>query len=397
MPNGGKKNRNNRYRHQSDDAIQRPQSYRQNGGGGVSSHHKHYNKNKKIYFNPSIINDLNDDDYDRNTNNNNNNHNNNNNNNNRNDHRKSNKDRRKMADRLQDMGAKPKLSIGDSDVEVAKKLVESQPHCQISNMPKDVFDLIVNYVQNYFTCFDTKREDLLAAYHPKCTFSLSINFGNNQAAYRTFRFDDFVMRENRNLKKNFRMDDNQIEKCFRLQHRGKIDTLSVLCKLPPSEHDPRSFKLDVSFFSPNMITFSLSGVFKEGKVSDKVRPLRSFQRVFVCIPDTTSPMTIVNEQFTIANITSEQFKIYYQNVQQTLPVGTNQTTSAAAISAIPVVHEALIGLNEQQIQMIKEFSVNSRLNLEWSKHCLEHVGWVFDDAAKAFVQFKDSIPKEAFL
>ena len=60
-------------------------------------------------------------------------------------------------------------------------------------------------------------------------------------------------------------------------------------------------------------------------------------------------------------------KIYYQNVQQTLPVGTNQTTSAAALSAIPVVHEALIGLNEQQIQMIKEFSVNSRLNLEWSK------------------------------
>jgi hypothetical protein len=38
-----------------------------------------------------------------------------------------------------------------------------------------------------------------------------------------------------------------------------------------------------------MITFSLSGVFKEGKHSDKVRPLRSFHRVFVCIPDTSSP------------------------------------------------------------------------------------------------------------
>ena len=38
-----------------------------------------------------------------------------------------------------------------------------------------------------------------------------------------------------------------------------------------------------------MITFSLSGVFREGKKTDKVRPLRSFHRVFVCIPDTTNP------------------------------------------------------------------------------------------------------------
>ena len=43
--------------------------------------------------------------------------------------------------------AKPKLSIGDTDTEISKKLIESKPHCQISNLPKDVFDLIVNYVQ----------------------------------------------------------------------------------------------------------------------------------------------------------------------------------------------------------------------------------------------------------
>jgi len=45
--------------------------------------------------------------------------------------------------------AKPKLSIGDTDTEVSKKLIESKAHCQISNLPKDVFDLIVNYVQKY--------------------------------------------------------------------------------------------------------------------------------------------------------------------------------------------------------------------------------------------------------
>ena len=125
--------------------------------------------------------------------------------------------------------AKPKLSIGDADTEISKKLIESKPHCQISNLPKDVFDLIVNYVQkysyyiyilnsvnflfkflliSYFTSFDTKREELLVAYNPKCTFSLSINMGSNQSAHRPFKFDEFLTRENRNLKRIYGNDGN---------------------------------------------------------------------------------------------------------------------------------------------------------------------------------------------
>jgi hypothetical protein len=55
------------------------------------------------------------------------------------------------------------------------------------------------------------------------------------------------------------------------------------------------------------------------------------------------------------------------------------------------------GLNEQQTEMIKEFSNKSRLNIEWSKYCLEHAGWNFEEAAKVFIQFKESIPVDAFL
>ena len=29
--------------------------------------------------------------------------------------------------------------------------------------------------------------------------------------------------------------------------------------------------------------------------------------------------------------------------------------------------------------------------------CLDHSKWIFDDAANAFMQFKESIPKEAYL
>ena len=75
------------------------------------------------------------------------------------------------------------------------------------------------------------------------------------------------------------------ERRYRLLHQGHIDTVSAICKLPPTEHEPKSFKLDSCFFMPNLISFTLSGVFREGKPTDKVRPLRAFNRVFVCIPD----------------------------------------------------------------------------------------------------------------
>lgn len=138
---------------------------------------------------------------------------------------------------------------------------------------------------------------------------------SNTCAYRQIKFDEFLTKENRNLKRipgndgqlnsdnylysgeililisnvflvnKIYIKEHHREKRFRLQHTGYIDTLAQLCKLPATEHDPRSFKLDIDFFSPNMIKFSLSGVYKEGKVTDKVRPYRSFHRAFVCIPD----------------------------------------------------------------------------------------------------------------
>ena len=119
-----------------------------------------------------------------------------------------------------------------------------------------------------------------------------------------------------------------------------------------------------------MITFSLAGVFKEGKSSDKVRPIRSFHRVFVCIPDPNSQMTIVNEQFTIANVTHEQYKTYFDNSQQQITVDTTQSNTNATSTTTTINSDSanvLPGLTEQQTQMIKEFSVNSKLNLEWSK------------------------------
>lgn len=312
----------------------------------------------------------------------------------------------KRIEELKDMGRQSKYSIGDDNNSETKPLLPSKPHFQISNMPTDVFDLIVTYVQNYFTCFDTNRENLMGAYNKHCTFSLTINMSNT-VAYRQYRFDDYVLKENRNLKRLVGKDEHHDEKRFRLQHKGYIDTLAQICKLPATEHDPRSFKLDIDFFMPNMIKFSLSGVYKEGKSTDKVRPLRSFHRVFVCIPDPASQMTIVNEQLTISHLTKDQHKTYYyippeERVQENSMKDTLAPTPAEELRKTNATQlpagdlSQFPELTEQQKIMLEQFSTQSRLNFEWSKHCLDHVNWNFDEAARAFVQFKDSIPKDAY-
>lgn len=39
------------------------------------------------------------------------------------------------------------MGIGDDNTEAAKPLIPSQPHMRVSNMPEDVFNVIVNFVQ----------------------------------------------------------------------------------------------------------------------------------------------------------------------------------------------------------------------------------------------------------
>ena len=66
---------------------------------------------------------------------------------------------------------------------------------------------VLNKQNSYFTCFDTNRQGLLGAYNQKCTFSLTLNLGNNNC-YRQFKFDEHSIKENRNLKRIVGNDGN---------------------------------------------------------------------------------------------------------------------------------------------------------------------------------------------
>jgi hypothetical protein len=60
------------------------------------------------------------------------------------------------------------------------------------------------FFYSYFTCYDTNRDSLLAAYNPKVLFSLSINVSNS-GAHRVYKFDDYI-KESRNLRRVFATD-----------------------------------------------------------------------------------------------------------------------------------------------------------------------------------------------
>ena len=86
-------------------------------------------------------------------------------------------------------------------------------------------------------------------------------------------------------------------------------------------------------------------------------------------------MTIVNEQFIISNVSQAQYKSYFaetpapstsaaSGIQDSAITQPENALNAPAIQNIP---PELVGLNEQQVLMIREFSAQSRLNLEWSK------------------------------
>ncbi|RNA43840.1 Nuclear RNA export factor 1 [Brachionus plicatilis] len=271
-------------------------------------------------------------------------------------------------------------AIGEKENGYKPFSLSFQSHCKLKCLDQNVFDLIVNFLQQYFNCYDSNREELLAAYHKSALFSLSLNV-NSQASFSNQKFGSY-----------FKDSRNQIyvtgnEKLFKLLHSGNLDIVSFLSKMPKTEHDSSSFKLDSCFFLPNMISFSITGLLKEGEPDQKNRPLRSFQRVFVCVPTQTGQMSIVNEQYTISNPSKSQTKGKIE-----------ATTSEPMVPEVAPIDPVLAQISDpNQRNKIVEFSKFSNLNYKWSKDCLEFSKWDYELAKNAFLGHKAEIPPNAFL
>ncbi|MBN3313938.1 NXF1 factor, partial [Atractosteus spatula] len=136
--------------------------------------------------------------------------------------------------------------------------------------------LILHFLQQYYSVYDTAdRQPLLDAYHDGASFSISIP-NSSQNPSRSSLGD--YLKDSRNIK---RLKDPTMR--FRLLKHTRLNVVAFLNELPKTQHDINCFVVDVNTYTNTLLSFTVSGVFKEvdGKSRDSVR---AFSRAFIAVP-----------------------------------------------------------------------------------------------------------------
>jgi len=234
--------------------------------------------------------------------------------------------------------------------------------------------VVLQFLQQYFKLYDgDNREQLMEAYHEDAVMSMSIAYPPNVAAHGSQSLQKYLY-ESRNLMR-VREDGNKRD---RLLRQGRLKIASFLNDLPKSEHDMNSFTLDLTFATDRLMSFTVTGVFRERTLREL--PLRHFNRMFVVVPQGTG-FCIVNEMLHVTLPTVKQADTAF--------------TSAPAPSAPPAA--AQLDANTKNMR-IQEFSQKTGMNVKFCIECMEPNAY---DLEKSFVVFQTAqqagkIPIEAF-
>lgn len=262
-------------------------------------------------------------------------------------------------------------------------------------------DIVRQFLEQYFIIYDSdNRQPLLEAYHEHAMISLTVV--NSPAQTSQQRLQAYLT-YNRNI--SIKRD---LETRCRYLKMGRLPVVSFLSELPNTKHDPQSFVVDLTLFTPQLMLLTVTGVFKERKPAVINEPYRSFQRSLVIVPGATGGFCIRNEVIHINNTTRLQdekaFKDPTGGFGQPPAAAATPSTSAAAAAAVPVPQAVAVvpggGPDDNtKLQMVQAMAAQSNMNLEWSRKCLEETNWDYERAAFAFSELhkQNRIPPEAFV
>jgi len=265
--------------------------------------------------------------------------------------------------KLDDRELPKEIGFEEDDEETKTKGVPASIQKYVKNSEAE--KIVLTFLEQYIKLYDSEsRQPLLDAYHDEAVMSLSA-FGRHDLlpAY---------IPESRNLKRV-----EYEKKRHDLLRRGKLAIVAFLAKLPKTEHDITTFTLDVPFCSANLMTFTVTGLFRERDTKLK-ESIRHFNRCFIVVPQGAG-FSIINETLYIST-------------------ATDLSTRKAFVTPPPApVAPALDDATKQTLSAA--FSEKSGMNLEWSVKCLEQNSWDFDKSAAVFSEAKKlgKIPDEAFL
>uniref|UniRef100_A0AAQ4P2L6 Nuclear RNA export factor 1a n=1 Tax=Gasterosteus aculeatus aculeatus TaxID=481459 RepID=A0AAQ4P2L6_GASAC len=198
-------------------------------------------------------------------------------------------------------------------------------------------------IQQYYSIYDSgNRQPLLDAYHDGASLSLTTPYTTQNPSRSSL---GEYHKDTRNLK---RIKDTTMR--FRLLKHTRLNVVAFINELPKTQHDIASFNVDVNTFTNTLLSFTVSGVFKEVAVDGKSREsTMAFSRVFVTVPAGNSGLCIVNDQLFIRMATTEEIRRAF--------VAPAPTPSS---SPVPT-------LTAPQQEMLTAFSQKSGMNLEWSQ------------------------------
>uniref|UniRef100_A0A665XE68 Zgc:153681 n=1 Tax=Echeneis naucrates TaxID=173247 RepID=A0A665XE68_ECHNA len=250
------------------------------------------------------------------------------------------------------------------------------PPCKGSCFGSDeIKALILRFLQQYYSIYDSgDRQPLLDAYHDGASLSLTTPYSTQNPSRSSL---GEYHKDSRNLK---RIKDSTMR--FRLLKHTRLNVVAFLNELPKTQHDIASFTVDVNTYTNTLLSFTVSGVFKEVAVDGKSRDsTMAFSRVLITVPAGGSGLCIVNDQLFIRMATTEEIRRAF--------VAPAPTPSS---SPVPT-------LTAPQQEMLTAFSQKSGMNLEWSQKCLQDNEWDFNRAAQIFTQLKTKgqIPDVAFI
>ncbi|XP_053505622.1 nuclear RNA export factor 1 [Ictalurus furcatus] len=257
------------------------------------------------------------------------------------------------------------------DLEVAPAVL---PPCKPSYFgSEELKGLITCFLQQYYTIYDSaNRQLLLDAYHDGATFSLIVPFSTQNPSRSSL---GEYMKDSRNIK---RVKDSTTR--FRLLKHTRLNVVAFLNELPKTQHDIASFNVDVNTYTSSLLSFTVSGVFKEvdGTSRDSYR---AFSRVFIAVSPGNGSMCIVNDEMFVRNATTEEIRRAF-----VAPAPTPSSSPVPTLSAT-------------QQEMLSAFSQQSGMNLEWSQKCLQDNDWNFERAGQIFTDLKvqGKIPDIAFI
>uniref|UniRef100_A0A1B0AGY8 NTF2 domain-containing protein n=1 Tax=Glossina pallidipes TaxID=7398 RepID=A0A1B0AGY8_GLOPL len=261
-------------------------------------------------------------------------------------------------------------------------------------------NIVRQFLEEYFKIFDSdNRQPLLAAYHEQAMMSISV-----PSARQVGRLESF-WKFNRNLRRL--VNNGEINRIRQLKV-GRLAVVSTLVEWPRTQHDPQSFTVDVTIFTPKMICFTVGGLFKECESANNTAGgIRYFQRQFILVP-AGNGFCIRNEMIFVTRANRSQTRTFLKP-QQTMPLAdTFHATPTATTEIIGVQNELQMGATSSaatdqpddatKMQMVQVLSTRSHMNMEWSRKCLEENNWNYSHAICIFdnLQKSDNVPSEAF-